>query len=148
MQRALWRAGWKTLVNLSSLFLTHCLTFVSTLLYLVKQRSWRDRQLDKWMGQTHVCTSVFATSLIDIVHVQPHTLTLTCITKCWTLCPTQFLEQPLEFTNPKCSDFDKLCRWNRYSSLYEAAVPELKLPLTCASTTQLSDRLMGKWNTS
>lgn len=77
MQRALWRAGWKTLVNLSSLFLTHCLTFVSTLLYLVKQRSWRDKELDKWMGQTHVCTSVFARSLSDIVLSQPHTLTLT-----------------------------------------------------------------------
>lgn len=85
MQRALWWAGWKTLVNLSSLFLTHCLTFVSTLLCLVKQRSWRDKELDKWMGQTHVCTiRLCEVSQWHSAFPAPYTnLNL----KCWTLCP-------------------------------------------------------------
>lgn len=111
MQRALWRAGWNTLVDLSSLFLTHCLTFVSTPLYLVNQRSRREGELDKWMGQTHICTSVFARSFSDIVLSQPRTLTLTFITKCWTLCPNHSsFNSPLnlQIQNililPKCAD--------------------------------------------
>lgn len=47
--------GWNTPVNPSSLFLTHCFTSGSTLLCSEKQRSRREGELDKWMGQTHVC---------------------------------------------------------------------------------------------
>lgn len=64
MYRASWQPGWNPLVNLSSLVLTHRLTFVSARCYLAQQWPHGQREADKWMGTP---TS----------HIQAHTHTNT-----------------------------------------------------------------------
>lgn len=50
LHRASWQPGRDSLVNLSSLVLTHRLTFVSIRHYLVQHWPRWEREMDKWMG--------------------------------------------------------------------------------------------------
>lgn len=48
---ASWQPGWDSLVNLSSLVLTHRLTFESIRRYLVQHWPRGEKEMDKWMEQ-------------------------------------------------------------------------------------------------
>lgn len=49
LHKAPWQPGWDSLVNLSSLVLTHGLTFVSIRRYLAQHWPRGEREMDKWM---------------------------------------------------------------------------------------------------